>query len=368
MIKVVFYPIGNADSCLVQLNNGMLFLFDYADTNDPLDKEDKRLLLAKNFKEDIGWPKRRDVDVVAFTHGDMDHIKGAPEMFWLEHAVKYQGEDRVKIKEMWVPAALIVEEGAEDDTKIIRAEARHRFLNKKGIRVFSRPEHLRDWLEKQGKKLTDYLDLIVDAGKTVPDITLENQGIEFFVHSPFAKRTDDGLLDRNDDCLVMQATIRCGSTDTRFLITADSPSDCWVDIVNATRRHKNDHRLAWDILKIPHHCSYLSMAEEKGEYKTKPTPEFEWMLKQGTQRSIMVSTSWPIPATTEDQPPHVETYRRYKETADALDAELIVTMEHPTKSNPKRTVIVIDDNGPTLKRDFAGAAITVTSTKSPRMG
>ena len=39
-----------------------------------------------------------------------------------------------------VPAALIVEEGSEDETKIIRAEARHRFLNKDGIRVFSRPE------------------------------------------------------------------------------------------------------------------------------------------------------------------------------------------------------------------------------------
>jgi hypothetical protein len=353
MGKATFYPIGNADTCLLQLNNGMVFFFDYADTHDPEEKDDKRIPLAKNFKEDLGWPKRDYVDVGAFTHGDIDHLKGAPEIFWLEHAAKYQGADRIKINEMWVPAALIVEEGSEDETKIIRAEARYRFLRKKGIRVFSRPEHLKDWLEEQGKNPADYTDLIVDAGKTVPGFTLEGQGIEFFVHSPFAKATDDGMLDRNDDCLVLQATIRVDGADTKFLIT---------------RAHKNDHRLAWDILKIPHHCSYLSMAEEKGDYKTKPTPQFEWLLKQGAQRSVMVSSSWPVPSTTEDQPPHVEAYRRYKDTAQELDASLVVTMENPSKDSPKRTLITIDGNGPTLKRDFIPAAIAITSTRSPRVG
>ena len=368
MGKATFYPIGNADTCLLQLNNGMVFFFDYADTHDPEEKDDKRIPLAKNFKEDLGWPKRDYVDVGAFTHGDIDHLKGAPEIFWLEHAAKYQGADRIKINEMWVPAALIVEEGSEDETKIIRAEARYRFLRKKGIRVFSRPEHLKDWLEEQGKNPADYTDLIVDAGKTVPGFTLEGQGIEFFVHSPFAKATDDGMLDRNDDCLVLQATIRVDGADTKFLITADSTWDRWVDIVDITRAHKNDHRLAWDILKIPHHCSYLSMAEEKGDYKTKPTPQFEWLLKQGAQRSVMVSSSWPVPSTTEDQPPHVEAYRRYKDTAQELDASLVVTMENPSKDSPKRTVITIDSNGPTLKRDFIPAAIAITSTRSPRVG
>lgn len=137
MAKVIFYPLGNADCCLMQLNNEMMFVFDYADMNDPEDPADKRLPLAKHFKEDIGWPKRDYVDVLAFTHGDNDHVKRAAELFWLEHAVKYQGDDRVKFKQMWVPPALIVEEGSEDDTRIIRAEARYRFLNKEGKAVTS---------------------------------------------------------------------------------------------------------------------------------------------------------------------------------------------------------------------------------------
>jgi hypothetical protein len=352
----------------MQLSNNLQFVFDYADMRDPADDKDKRLPLAKQFKEDIGWPKRKEIDVLAFTHGDNDHVKGASEMFWLDHAEKYQGSDRVKVKELWVPAALIVEEGSEDDTRVIRTEARHRFLQKSGIKVFARPEHLKEWLESKGKKLADYQHLIVNAGLCVPGFTLENQGIEFFTHSPFSTRTEEGELDRNDNCLVMQATIRESGHDTRFLITADSTWDSWVDIVQTTRAHKNDNRLAWDLLKIPHHCSYLSMAEEKGKTKTKPTPEFAWMLEQGTERAVMVSSSWQIPAGTEDQPPHVETYRRYKETADKLDADLIVTMEHPNTSNPKPVIITIDASGVTLKREIASAISIITSTQSPRVG
>src|SRR5882672_8773870 len=217
MAKITFYPLGNADCCLTRLDNDRLFVFDYADMHNPDDPDDKRMPLKEAFDEDIGWPKRKYVDVMAFTHGDDDHVCKAPERFWLEHAEKYQGDDRVKINELWVPAALIVEEGCDDCTRIIRQEARHRFLNKQRIKVFACLEHLRQWLEEQGKKFEDYQHLIVDAGKPVPGLSLENDGIEFFVHSPFAERTEDGLLDRNDNCLVMQATIRVGSNDTRFL-------------------------------------------------------------------------------------------------------------------------------------------------------
>jgi hypothetical protein len=36
------------------------------------------------------------------------------DSFWLEHALKYQGEGRIKIREPWVPTATILEDGCED--------------------------------------------------------------------------------------------------------------------------------------------------------------------------------------------------------------------------------------------------------------
>jgi len=204
--------------------------------------------------------------------------------------------------------------------------------------------------------------------ENVPNMDWANDGVEFFIHSPFAERDGDKLLDRNENCLVSQAVIRSGGRDTKFLITADSIWEGWEKMVNITRAHGNDDRLAWDIFKIPHHCSYLSMAADKGSYKTEPTAEFEWLLNQGATRSVMVSSSREIPEETTDQPPHVETYRRYKETADGVDADLVVTMENPSKRQPKRTVITIGGDGPTAEKEAFGAGVAITTTRSPRVG
>ena len=371
MTKTIFYPLGNADCCVIKLASGKIFVFDYADMHTPSDPEDKRMPLKENFRQDIDWPNRKDIDVLAITHGDNDHLKGIPDNFWLEHAAKYQGNDRVKFKEMWVPAAMICDADAHDDGKIVRAEARHRFLNKTGIRVFARPEHLRKWVEAQGKKLEDFTDIITDAGRLVPGLSKEKDGIEFFVHSPFAERTAGGLLDRNENCLVMQATLRDTLTDTKFLITADSVKENWQRIVTITRKHGNEDRLAWDIFKIPHHGSYLSMADDKGVDKTEPTPEFQWLLDQGAEGCVMVCSSREveIEGDPEDKlPPHRQTYRTYKETADSKDGELVVTMENPSVKEPKRTIVEVNALGATLKKEGLAAVSVITSSKAPRVG
>lgn len=371
MTEITFYPLGNADCCLIKTGTGKVIAFDFADMHVPTDKFDRRLPLAANFKQDIGWPERKEVDLLAITHGDNDHIKGISDTFWLEHAIKYQSSERIKIKEMWVPAALICDSEAEDDCKILRAEAQHRFLSKKGIRVFARPEHLKEWVERRGRKLDDFRDIITDAGRLVPGWSKESQGIEFFVHSPFAEHTSDGLLDRNGNCLVMQATILEGGVNTRFLITADSVWENWQKMVSITKKHGNEEKLAWDIFKIPHHGSYLSMAPEKGDYITTPTDEFKWLLEQGTERSVMVSSSWEVIMADDPddvQPPHAQTHRRYQKTAEEKDSELVITMENPSKSQPKRTLIEVTTAGATLKKIAVSAAALITSTQAPRVG
>jgi hypothetical protein len=106
MPKLTFYPLGNADSCLVTLDKKFM-LFDFADMRDPYAKDERRINLPEAIRDDIGWPVRKNIDVVAFTHIDNDHVKGAGEFFYLDHAAKYQGDDRVKIDTLWVPAAAI---------------------------------------------------------------------------------------------------------------------------------------------------------------------------------------------------------------------------------------------------------------------
>jgi hypothetical protein len=70
----------------------------------------------------------------------------------------------------------------------------------------------------------------------------------------------------------------------------------------------------------------------------------------------------------DNQPPHRQAFKRYKETADKLDADLVVTMDHPSAGNLDRLVVTVDCNGPKVEKRSARSAIAVTSTQSPRMG
>lgn len=371
MHKLNFFPLGNADCCRVDLANGMKLLFDYADMRDPGDKEDKRIDLPTTLRDDLKAVKRDYFDVVAFSHLDNDHICGSSEFFHLEHAAKYQGGDRIKINELWVPAAVIVEEGCEDEAKIIQAEARYRLKAGKGIRVFSRPEKLEEWLKKQGLTLEDRRSVITDAGQLVPGFTRAEHEVEFFVHSPFASRTEDGtLIDRNDDSLVLQATFVQGGRETKLLLTADVTHEVLSEIVRVTKYKKNEARLEWDVVNLPHHCSYLSLGPDKGKEKTTPVPNVAWLYEEkGQVGGLLVATSWPIPADdADDQPPHRQAANYYKERATALGGEFKVTMEHPKESAPEVMVIRIDNSKATLeKRATIGAAAIVTRP-APRAG
>jgi hypothetical protein len=366
-----FFPLGNADCCRIDLANGQKLLFDYADRRDPSDPEDLRVDLPTTLRSDLRASGRPGYDVVAFTHLDDDHICGASEFFHLDHDPKYQGSGRATIGELWVPAAVITEEGCSGDAAILQKEARWRLVQQgRGIRVFSRPAALAAWLARKGLSLASRAHLITDAGKLVPGFVRGVQGAEFFVHSPFASRTENGgLEDRNADSLVLHVTFESGGRDTKLLLMADITYEVLAEIVDITRARGNDERLEWDIVKLPHHCSYLSLGPEKGKEKTEPVPSVAVFYEEkGRLGGDVVSTSWPIPAADEDQPPHRQAARYYQDVTAALGGELIVTMEHPTPSAPQPLVIRIDAAKATVVRTATGGAASLTSRPAPRAG
>jgi hypothetical protein len=371
MPKVTFFPLGNADCSLIDLAGGQKLLFDYAAVRNPSDDQDRRIDLPKVLRQDLEATGRKSYDVVAITHLDKDHYAGASDFFYLEHAEKYQDEDRVKIDCLWVPAAVIVEKRPDDpEARIIQAEAQHRLLQGKRVRVFSRPDTLRDWLREHGLSVEDRTHLITDAGRLVPGFTKSKQGAEFFVHSPFARRLDDGtVVDRNTNSLVVQATFQCGETETKAILSADADHEILTAIVEVTRYKKNESRLEWDIFKLPHHCSYLALGPDRGKDKTVPVPEVQWLLEeQGRKGGVIVSPSSLIPSTDGDQPPHRQAAAYYREVASQLDGEFKVTMEHPQISAPALLVISICDFGATIEKQVIPAATVITERQAPRAG
>ena len=365
-----FYPLGNADTTLISLSNGKYILWDYANMKDPYDENDKRCDLPEELNKEI----KGDYDVVTFTHADRDHINQFSEYFYLEHATKYQSGNRKKIKELWVPAAVLLDTQAEDEARILKSEVRYRLKQKKGILVFSRPKKMKKWCDDQDDISYEQVKhLFVDAGKIVPGFTLENDGAEFFSHSPFKSESQN--IDRNAEAIVVQVVFN-DKCNTKLILGGDCTHEVWEDIIEVTQHFGNQKRLEWDIFHISHHCSYLSLnnKENKGENKTEPTDKIKWLFEmQGKNKSRLISSSKPIPGKgsdeDNDQPPHRQAAAYYKGVADDKNGEFKVPMEEPSIAKPKVMMIEIDkENCAKLVKGVVAGAAFITDKKPPRAG
>lgn len=383
MHKVTFFNIGNADSIRLDLSNGKKILFDYADMGVPGPDNDQECDLSQELRDDLG--DRDYLDVVAFTHLDHDHYAGSSDFFYFEHVPEYQDDledgPRIHMNLMWVPAAVITEElpsdSSSDEARAIQKEARGRFKAKTGIRVFSAPNHLRKWCRENGVDFDSRRHLVSDAGTLVPEFSLDTDGVEFFVHSPFAMRQNaNEVVDRNNDALAMHATFHIDGTTSKLFLSSDVGWDCLSDIVTMTEDRGNEARLEWDIFKLPHHCSHHSLSSKPREGdKSEPEPLVAKLFEEYRQRGgVVVSTSNPIPAKGSDadkkgsNPPHRQAANYYKQ--DVVDelSEFIVTMEHPSEADPSPLVIEIDGMGPTVRKARRSPAVIVTGSPAPRAG
>lgn len=351
MPKITFYPLGNADSTLIELDNGKNILIDYAHAKSAEECGDEKIVLARELRRKLDHYSPY-LDVVAFTHADEDHTRGAADFFVFEHASKYRSKGRVRINELWVPAAMIVEEGLQGDDRAIRQEARYRLKKGYGVRVFSSPGLLDDWLEKEGIDDRAARECIVtSAGNVVSGFDLLNDGLEVFVHAPFAFRDGDALQSRNAGSLFLHLTFVVDGRKTRVIMGADTTWEVIEDIIRITKYYGREERLQWDIYRVSHHCSYLSLAPDKGNEVTVPSQSIDWLFRQGNVGGYIISSSQPIPSADDsDQPPHRQAANYYRKKTQAIGGEFMVTMEYPNIYLPRPMVFNIGVHGVSLAR------------------
>lgn len=379
--QIIFYPVGNGDTTQIALSKGRRVLFDFCHRDKAEDTDTPEIDLKARLREDLNAADRDYFDVVAFTHADLDHIQGSTEFFELQHAKKYQGDGRVKIRELWVPAAMLLEEADKDhqteEFVLLRQEARHRLLEGKDILVFSKPQALADWLEPllkaRGESASARDHLFIDAGTIVPGFTLANDGVEFFCHSPFIKHCDEGDIIRNSAALVFNVRFNANGSTYDYLEIGDAEYCDLEDIVNTTRYHKNEDRLAWDLFNIPHHCSYRALNEDKGKDETVPTPLVKDLLLMGKSDAYIVSCSKPVPDVKDSyeqiQPPHIQARKAYERYLKEVGGrKFLVTMEEPNANNPEPMTFEIGSGGVTWQRSAIIGAPAILVSRPPRAG
>lgn len=377
MHQVIFYPVGNGDTSQIVLENNKRVLFDFRHTAKSENEEEPQIDLKQHLRDELKKAGRNYFDVVAFTHADKDHIAGSTEFFELKHAEKYKGGDRIKISELWVPAAMLLDRGTNeqqsDEFILLRQEARHRLKQKEGILVFSAPPDLKKWMADNDVDYESRKHLFVDAGTVVPGFSLASDSVEFFCHSPFIKHCDGGDIVRNDASLVLNIRFFTGNRYFDYLAVGDSTYGVLEDIVAITKYHKRDDRLAWDLFSIPHHCSYQALAPEKGDSVTVPTDGMAPLLLAGKKDAYIVSSSRPIPDTKEAysqvQPPHIQARNAYESYRDKIGARrFLVTMEEPNAYKPQPLIFEFTGDGHSWRKAAVTGSAAIIASPPPRAG
>lgn len=346
--QLIFYPVGNGDCNLIKLSSGKKIIIDFYHPKGCEGDDTNEINLIQALRDDLENVK--EIDVLVITHADNDHVGGLEDFFELPHADKYIGKiekegkkyDRIKIKELWVPAYAVIGEQPSGSASVLKNEALDRIKKGTGIRVFSATQKFKDWLSKNdinGDGFIIYPGTFVNG--TIDEA--EDQ-VKIFCHAPFVKNGEEE--DRNKASIVLHFTF--SDTGIRFLTMGDQTYEVISDIVFNTINHNNMDKFEWDILKIPHHCSYCSIASEKGKDETEPeNNNVRAWLNAGQQNCIIISSSRCCPPSVDEnaQPPHAQAMACYKKYAKEKNGTFIITMEHPDKNGPERLQITINENG-----------------------
>jgi ribonuclease BN (tRNA processing enzyme) len=344
--KLSFYPLGNAETILLQLSNNKIMLMDYADMDT-----------CNGFSLKKELTKIDTFDVVMFNHAHEDHVKGASEFFEFEHAEKYKGNGRKKIKDLWISSAFMLDTNLCEDARVIRQEARYRLKNREGITVFASPDSLDKWLEENDLSTNDDDHNIVHAGKLLSNFNHHlGDEILIFVHAPFSEDCND-VEDRNEPSIVLQ--IRLTTADrgkpTNIFITGDVKYTILEKVVDRSEV-RNGGYLDWDILDIPHHCSYTGLSNEKGDGITEPSIMIKNFLKdRSSSNAIMVASCHEF---NDNTPPHIEAKKAYIKYSN--ERRFISTSD-----SSKPIVFEIDQFG--FKRKFESTN-PITASPAPRAG
>ena len=237
--------ISESENLQIALNDSAMAV---EDDNEKIPLVDE--LVAKLPKRD-GKPY---LSCFVLTHPDQDHIKGFADLL-----------KRVVIGEVWHTPRVFREYHKDmcDDAVAFRKEAKRRVAA--AIKAGGDPgagERVRivgydDLLDED-----DYRgfprSFFTTPGQSIHQIDGADISDRFaaFVHAPFK---DDSAEERNETSLALQMIIGTADRSMSGLFLGDLSYPTLRRMIDETLEHKNDDKLAWDILLAPHHCSKKAM-------------------------------------------------------------------------------------------------------------
>ncbi len=349
---IIYYPVGNGDTSLIRLEDKTTIIIDCNLTKDSCDNDIKaRYNVHKSLLAELGRDAndRPFTDAFVNTHPDQDHLRGFDETFHLgdpdDYKIEEDEEEKIIIGELWFSRRIFsnYEDSLSSDAEAFFEEAKRRIeIYRSGSSSRDLPGNRIRVIGYGESELTSGLGAITTApGNYISSINgSSKENFKFFVHAPFKKDVDSGIVERNNTSVVLQAIFKVNKTERAglALFGGDAKWDIWEKILD-----KSDvETLEWDLFLAPHHCSWSFFNEvpySKGDLPSKSSLDVVNKRRVG---AIVIASSKEI-KDDDDNPPHYVAAESYKELVGR--DYFICTAENPSIDQPEPIVFSITSNG-----------------------
>lgn len=317
--EIIFFPVGCGDMTLIKTSNGKRILID-CNIRDPESYPDVVAMLKEELETDsLG---RHLVDLFVWSHPDEDHCRGIRSNFYLGDPNDYpSASKKIFIKEVW-SSPLVFRRASRkdgfilsDDAKGLNAEVKRRIRTYKDTRFMGSGNRVTVLgLDEDGK--TD------DIMPITKELDEEIYTIDGFYQSDFkaklygpATQSDldqEEKLSKNNSSVIMKYTLSAGNQSAEFLTGGDAEVMCWEHLTTRIKNvpSRSISELKYDILQVPHHCSWHSLSEvswgkikeDKLDPDENVSPDALEALKQAKDGAFIISSSSEIEDDDNDPP------------------------------------------------------------------
>ena len=371
--KISFFPVGNGDMTLIELESGRKILIDVnvraaADDADD-DTPDVMAMLRDRLTRDADG--RLYVDVFLLSHPDKDHCTGLKKHFHLGAPGDWsKTADKIFVREIWSSPMVFRRASRDhvlcDDASAFNGEARRRvkrFRDTGG--AVSDGDRILILGEDQDGKTDDLTAILVKVDGVFSKVngrSDSSMSARLLAPQPISDDEDEEeLRSKNHSSTILNFSLAGdGQGDAgRFLTGGDAEVAIWERLWQ--RHSERPDWLTYDILQAPHHCSWHSLSydswSEKGE-EAEVCENARSALAQSRKGAVIVASSNVIKDDDND-PPCVRARREYKAIAKDADGSFVCVGE-PEKS-PDLVEFEIGKNGPRLLTKVAKAAAIIGS-------
>jgi len=357
--KVTFFPVGNGDMTLIELDSGRKILIDINIRKPAEGIPDVATDLRDRLKTDEKG--RPYVDVMVLSHPDQDHCRGLEEHFHMGPLDDYSDKatpKKIVILEMWSSPLIFRRSHAKnhnlcEDAKAWNSEARRRVKLFREQGIGSDGDRILVLSEDKDGKTDDLVDILVRTGDTITHVAGHfERNLRALLLAPMLSSNDEEeeVLSKNESSVVMNYSIGVGTEQdaVRFLSGGDAEVAIWEKLWD---HHKKDVTpLQYDLLSTPHHCSWHSLSYDSWSEKRRKASVSEDArnaLSQARAGAYIVASSQVIKDDDND-PPCIRAKEEYLDIVKAEDikGEFFNTGSYPSEAEQDALTFEVTEGGP----------------------